>query len=285
MGGGAMRKSLIAIAAVAVLAGSPALAADMALKAPPLPPPPAELWTGAYLGGFAGGAFGSSNATVGDCSGPTFTCTAGALPATFNLSDSFIGGLTTGAQQQVGHFVFGLESETGYIHMNGSGSLVGPIQPNVGTITFGDWYSTETIRFGVTNGFFNGATDNILLYGKIGIGYGNFQNTLRYTNNAATAGFLTENLTNRNILAGGAAGAGLEWKVTPLWSVKGEYEYFAINNSAYACGPVLSPGLGPPVVPAANVCSLGSMKGFSTVKVGINRSFDLMSLLNGLVQH
>jgi outer membrane immunogenic protein len=275
----------MAITAVALVVGSPVLAADMALKAPPLPAPPAELWTGAYIGGFAGGAFGSSNATVGDCFGPTFTCTALGDLATFNLGDSFIGGLTTGAQQQVGHFVFGFESETAYIHMSGAGSLVGPIQPNAATVTFGDWYSTETIRLGVTSGLFSGGADNVLFYGKIGMGYGEFQNTLRYTNNAATAGFLTENLSNSTVLAGGAVGAGIEWKVTPLWSVKGEYEYLAIYDGAYACGPVLSPGLGPPIVPTTTVCSLGSMKGFSTVKVGINRSFDVMSLLNGIIPH
>jgi outer membrane immunogenic protein len=280
-----MRKCLMAMTAVAVLAGSPAFAADMALKAPPLPPPPAELWTGAYIGGFAGGAFGANSVSVGDCFGPTFTCTALGDSATFNLGDSFIGGLTTGAQQQVGHFVFGFEGETGYIHMSGAGSLVGPIQPNVATITFGDWYSTETIRLGVTSGLFNGGADNVLIYGKVGIGYGEFQNTLRYTNNAATAGFLTENLSNSTVLAGGAFGAGVEWKVTPLWSVKGEYEYLAINSSGSACGPVLSPGLGPPIVPTTTVCSQGNMKGFSTVKVGINRSFDLAALLNGLLNH
>jgi hypothetical protein len=48
-----MKKSLLSIAAVAALLGKPALAADMALKAPPMPPPVYD-WTGPYVGATLG---------------------------------------------------------------------------------------------------------------------------------------------------------------------------------------------------------------------------------------
>jgi opacity protein-like surface antigen len=45
-----MRKALIAIAAVAALHGSSALAADMGMPMrAPLPPPPPPTWTGCYV--------------------------------------------------------------------------------------------------------------------------------------------------------------------------------------------------------------------------------------------
>jgi opacity protein-like surface antigen len=50
---GIMKKLLIAGATLAALIGTPALAADMALKAPP-PPPPSWSWTGFYVGLNAG---------------------------------------------------------------------------------------------------------------------------------------------------------------------------------------------------------------------------------------
>jgi outer membrane immunogenic protein len=53
-----MQKSLIAISAIAALIGSPALAADLLLKAPS-PPPPAASWTGCYVD--AGGGYGFWN--------------------------------------------------------------------------------------------------------------------------------------------------------------------------------------------------------------------------------
>ena len=46
----------IAIVAAAVVIGTPALAADMAVKAPPMVAPPPS-WTGFYLGANVGGVW------------------------------------------------------------------------------------------------------------------------------------------------------------------------------------------------------------------------------------
>jgi len=56
-----MKKGLVAVAAIAVLIGTPALAADMAVKAPPpvVLPVPAYSWTGCYVNG--GGGYGMWN--------------------------------------------------------------------------------------------------------------------------------------------------------------------------------------------------------------------------------
>ena len=68
-----MKKYLLAaVALIAVGASVPALAADMAArpytKAPPsmLMASPMQIWTGFYIGGHVGGAFGNSNTVFGN---------------------------------------------------------------------------------------------------------------------------------------------------------------------------------------------------------------------------
>jgi outer membrane immunogenic protein len=60
-----MKKITLAIAAIAALLGTPALAADMDVKAPTPPPPPARSWTGFYVGLQGGAGWGTTmfNAT------------------------------------------------------------------------------------------------------------------------------------------------------------------------------------------------------------------------------
>ena len=55
-----MRKATVGIVAVAAVIGTPVLAADMALKAPP-PPAPVYSWTGGYIGANGGYGWGGWN--------------------------------------------------------------------------------------------------------------------------------------------------------------------------------------------------------------------------------
>ena len=54
-----MKKLATAIAAIALI-GTPAFAADMAVKAPPPAPAPVHSWTGWYVGGNVGYSWGRS---------------------------------------------------------------------------------------------------------------------------------------------------------------------------------------------------------------------------------
>ena len=70
-----MKKLATAIAAIALI-GTPAFAADMAVKAPPSPPPaPVYNWTGWYVGVNAGASMGNANTDVD--LGPVFNCPGG----------------------------------------------------------------------------------------------------------------------------------------------------------------------------------------------------------------
>ena len=59
-----MQKLAVAIAAVATLTGASAFAADMAVKAPPLPPLAVPNWTGFYIGGALGGKWANTTWTT-----------------------------------------------------------------------------------------------------------------------------------------------------------------------------------------------------------------------------
>jgi len=56
-----MYRRLLNIAVITAFIGTPAMAADMPVKAPPPAPPPAWTWTGFYIGGNIGGAWGHSS--------------------------------------------------------------------------------------------------------------------------------------------------------------------------------------------------------------------------------
>ncbi len=99
-----MKKVLLAGAVVAAQMASPALAADWPVMAPTYEaaPPPAvySWWTGCYLGGNAGGAWGR----------PFYTHDNGVVVEDFTFTPvALIGGGQLGCQYQWNSVVFGLE--------------------------------------------------------------------------------------------------------------------------------------------------------------------------------
>jgi outer membrane immunogenic protein len=103
-----MIKTLLASAALLGLTGA-AFAADLPTrKAAPeyTPPPPLFTWTGFYIGGYAGGGFGTAHWT--DLPFPGFTNGSHIDPS------GFVGGGLIGYNFQMGPLVFGIEGEGGY---------------------------------------------------------------------------------------------------------------------------------------------------------------------------
>src|SRR5215510_14930074 len=84
-------------ALIAIYANVAANAADMAVKAPPIPEPPYN-WSGGYVGANFGGAWTNGNLNI-----PNNNFYGGLT--------EFIAGVQAGYNVQAGHFLFGVEGD------------------------------------------------------------------------------------------------------------------------------------------------------------------------------
>jgi outer membrane immunogenic protein len=225
-----MKKLLLAGTALLMIASGSAMAADLrpapapVVKAPPMMPPPFS-WTGFYIGGNLGGAWGQGNVTDA-FTGLTFSGTTNAV---------FVGGGQVGFNYQVSSLVFGVEADfdwAGHNNNNGTGVVVGGLglghtfaaSVNNGSI------ATLTGRLGV-------AWDRVLFYGKGGgawLGNNGFTVT-DLTTGASLSG------TNSNSTTGWTVGVGLEWAFAYNWTARVEYDYIGLGNRTFlVTGPVLA---------------------------------------------
>ncbi len=239
---------LLSTAALAVIGlSSVGQAADMPVKALPPPPPPPFSWTGLYLGGNIGAAWGERNIT---------DLTRG-LGFAQSSNGRFIGGGQIGYNYQVNNFVFGVEGDIDGISSN-NGNGTGIIVPGVGTIVASSnstWISTVAAQFGIAN-------DHWLFYGKAGGGW------------VGTSNVTVTNLTTGNSIIGAnghtntgfLAGVGVEYAITNNWTVKAEYDYLGISRRNFIV-PV-----GSPFLVGDNFTSGG--RNVQMVKVGFNYLFN-----------
>jgi outer membrane immunogenic protein len=241
-----MKKVAGSIAVIAVLLGTPALAADLArpvYKAPP-PPPPAPIfsWTGFYIGGNAGydwkevGINSNFSCPAGGCAvtNPTNLANITAASSGSVSAHGFTGGVQAGYNWQVNSTVFGIETDFDAFKLKGSRSAAVPsvtttsiFHPSTSIDT--DWLYTLRGRLGWA------AVPTVLLYatGGLAVTDAKINNSYTTTNNPAdtAAGASSSSKT----LAGWTVGGGVEWSFAQNWTVKGEYLYVdfgSISTSA-----------------------------------------------------
>lgn len=117
--------------------------------------------------------------------------------------------------------VFGLETEFGALHLNGSSSFAG-VSPVgfasnlVADTTIGHWYNATTARLGW-------AWQNVLFYGKGGFAISTIESMIVDTRGALTG-------TGKKDVFGWAWGGGLEYAFASRWSVKAEYLWLGLNT-------------------------------------------------------
>jgi len=265
-----MKKFLLAVAATATIVGT-ASAADVGYPPPPRPVAPVVpivmsfSWTGCYLGGFAGGAWGAKNVNVVDA----YSNVLGAPSDIwgYSVKSSFIGGGTAGCNwQPIGTpWVMGLEGEAGYLSL--SGSAFDPAFPLGHNIVFasakiGNGYGMVTGRLGY-------AADRVLLYVKGGAAFLDESVTVAHSA-FPNLGIPAATFSASNNGAHFAIGAGIEWAFAGNWTVKAEYMAIGLENVNSPCGFVT----GGPVIPAGNYCwGHSGLDAVSTFKVGVNYLF------------
>jgi outer membrane immunogenic protein len=249
-----MKKLLIASAALATLIGTPALAADMALKAAPAPMAPACIWCGWYIGANAGwiGENGGGQVTGAPIANDGSTgaaliapLAAAAATGSLNHGQGFIGGVQAGYNWQVNtNWVLGLEADFDGTSLRNNTNIaaVTPIPgfPNSLTSSINaserlDYLGTVRARVGFV------PTGPLMIYGTGGLAYG--RPTANATVNeaiipagtcpACNAGAVNIN-SSSSVRAGWTAGGGMEWMFAPKWSVKVEGLYYDLGHTTSA---------------------------------------------------
>jgi hypothetical protein len=171
--GGAVKGFLLASVALFAMGVSiPADAADLGVKAPLLPAPPAPYnWSGLYLGANIGGAF--SNGTT-NIAGTTWDPGA----------TEFIGGFQVGYNWQFGHLLVGVEGTFDWATFSRPNIPLGTPLGTVQASANQNWISTLAGRFGITS-------DKWLYYGKVGGGWAEDRASVSLPNGTSWTGSST----------------------------------------------------------------------------------------------
>jgi outer membrane immunogenic protein len=210
------KQALLASASGVVLTGS-ALAADLPAKAPMAAPAaiPYVNWTGGYIGILLGGGSSHSACTVdgqSDGSGCQQWNTFGSHQAN---SLGAVAGVELGYDWQNRYFVYGVVGDWTWTNMRrtitgGSGSQSYEAKVN--------WLASFRGRAGI-------AIDSTLLYLTGGVALGGIKDRINYY--WTPGGTLEQD----NVKVGWVAGAGIEHRFTPNWSLKFEYLHYEFADT------------------------------------------------------
>jgi high affinity Mn2+ porin len=233
------RRSLehaLAGAAFGALAlGSPAMAADMPLKAPHLRP--AFDWSGFYIGGHTGYGRGSSTAVLSD---PLAV-------STNSVFSGVIGGVQGGYNVQMpSGLLLGVEADLTFPNYMISNKIVSTLTGAHSEVVEAlDYAGTVRGRIGYTSGHW-------LVYATGGFAFAGE----RFVNTPDVGGTDQKHI---NVRPGWAAGAGVEYAFAPHWSVKLEYLYsqFDRANIRFPSG-----------------AEHNSTLDFQQIRIGLNRKID-----------
>ena len=275
-----MQKTHVAaVLAAALGTGGPVEAADMYSVGNTAGNPylPLITWVGFYGGVNGGYAWntGSKFSHVGiasDCGGVPLHV---GVPIDFEKRDTNpeggFGGGQVGYNWQAGRWVFGLETDFQGAGVNGSRSLTNalPIAIDHGSSSL-DWFGTVRGRLGFT------IFDSALLYATGGFAYGGVEDRT----SGAFIGGISQTASSNQTETGYVAGAGLEYALTPIWSVKAEYQYINLGNTTLTGGTggafinPFAPALPAPCIQGTLCLStfhaLNSEHSYNTVRVGLN---------------
>jgi outer membrane immunogenic protein len=223
------------------------MAADLAVKARPLPPPPVASWAGFYIGLNAG--YVSTRNTLDTVVTPMPDIPLGVVPGvteglaglaagsgSFGNRNGFLGGGQLGYNWQFGGFVAGIEGDMQGLTQPKATATVSPTAVVVGVQTNSTQTATmrtrdlSTVRGRV--GFL--ATPTLLVYGTGGVAFGRVDGSLTVfqtgTNGFRGAGGAALFSTR----TGWTAGAGVEWMFVPNLTAKLEYLHYDLGTATFA---------------------------------------------------
>lgn len=194
-----MKRIFLGSLVAAAIFSGPALAADIAVKAPLASVAPAFDWAGFYAGGHVGYGWGQS------------VWTNPGIQLSDHSVNGFLGGGQAGFNYQVQRIVLGVEVDGSRADISGHGP--DPFGDDMRVRT--DWLATVTGRVGI-------AAERWLVYGKGGAAWAGDRFSF-----LSPAGRSAETQQTRS---GWTAGAGIEYAAWSNWSLKLEYAYMDFGN-------------------------------------------------------
>jgi outer membrane immunogenic protein len=249
-----MKKLLLGTVALAAL-GVPAIAADMGVR--PVAYVAATNWTGCYVGGDVGDAWGRDSgysttpaSTAGIFPGAVSLAGAGQLSQSFTMT-GVDGGFYGGCNYQFGAWVVGVEGDWTVNNKEGQSFWVnGPSAGFVGGVPIpaGAVWSTKENWLVTARGRLGYAVDKWLLYVTGGAAWAKLNSAEFATPVAAPAAgggpIVTANLQSDTRL-GWTIGVGYEYMLPYNWSIRSEYLYVKIPsyttfNPGTGNGPLLT---------------------------------------------
>jgi outer membrane immunogenic protein len=238
-----MKKLATAIAAVALI-GTPALAADMAVKsAPRMPAPaPAWSWTGWYAGLNIGGSLG--NASISENSGIPIASLFLANNTAHMSLPGVIGGGQIGYNWQVApNWLWGIEADIQATSEKQTDTFTIPFAPvaSVDTIEAKiDWLGTVRGRAG----WITGPGGSSLWYVTGGYAYGKTElNAVTTHNFSSGCPLLCTAGTFSSTRSGWTIGGGLETQLWGNWTGRIEYLYVDLGTISGTASNIAAPGV------------------------------------------
>jgi outer membrane immunogenic protein len=205
---------------VAVLTATPAVAQNN----------PAFDWSGFYLGGGAGYAFGGVNHSFSPGAGgfgPPGMWARDDIGGSFSNNARFgLYGAHVGYMQQWDRLVGGIEASFDFSDMNATtANAFGDLLPNTTYNNSLKWLATITPRLGY-------AWNQFQFYGKAGVAIGRMASTLTADPNACF-GNQGCSFNAQATHVGYTVGAGMAYALTPNWILGLEYDYYDLGAEQY----------------------------------------------------
>jgi opacity protein-like surface antigen len=250
-------------------------ASDAIYKAPPTAP---VSWTGIYIGGHLGAAWGNQSWSDPFPSFNTFSCDGNIcfggpdVPGfgdRINLLGPLAGG-QVGINWQSGRWVVGLEADASGADILGENTCF--------TGMGGGNCSSRINATGTIASRLGFAWDRAMVYAKAGGAWARNEDTVNINNITllSFAGPFPGVSTVTHTRWGWTAGIGVEYAFGPAWSAKLEYDYLDFGHTSETFPVLFTPLY---FAPSATPISIGQQ--LHELKFGVNYRFDIGWLLRG----
>jgi outer membrane immunogenic protein len=217
----------LAVCSIALI-GTPALAADLPVKAPPPPSAPVWSWTGFYVGGNVGYSVGRDPTDLANPSSGSPAITPAGVIDLFKLAPAGgLGGGQIGYNWQTGNLVLGLEGDWQWTHQTDS-ACVQECSFFFNTASALNYQQTLT-SFGTGRARIGFADDRSFWYVTAGGAWGQVEDRFSFLETGPGLVISGGTIATHN-KGGFVVGGGVETALAGPWSAKLEYLYLDLGG-------------------------------------------------------